>query len=157
MLCRKCESLVLKVVLDTNIFVSGLLSRTGTPAKMLDAWRAGEYLLVTSPSIVAEVKAVLLSRRILEKYGIRPQDIEALVTLLEKDGLTVLCETEVSGIIPEDPKDEMFLACALEAGADMIVSGDHHLLNIGVYKGIPVLTVNQFADRLAQESKMPAI
>ena len=50
---------MLRVVLDTNIFVSGLLSKTGLPAKILDAWRAGQYLLITSPPIVAEIRRVL--------------------------------------------------------------------------------------------------
>ena len=46
----------------------------------------------------------------------------------------------------------MFLACALDARADLIVSGDHHLLDLTEYKGIPILSVDQFAERLAEDN-----
>ena len=59
--------------------------------------------------------------------------------------------TDVEGAIPEDPKDEMFLACAVDAGADMIVTGDRHLLDLTEYKGIPILIVDQFSERLEEE------
>jgi putative PIN family toxin of toxin-antitoxin system len=139
---------VLRVVLDTNVFVSGLLSKTGLPAKILDAWRAGQYLLITSPPIVAEIKRVLEIPRISEKYLINRGDIEQLIILLEKDALIVPGHTDVKNTIPDDPSDEMFLACALDASADCIVSGDRHLLDISEYKGIPIITVNEFEEKL---------
>lgn len=143
---------MLQAVLDTNVFVSSLLSKSGLPAKILDAWRAGQYLLITSPPIMAEIKAVLESPRISKKYFITRNDIEQLINLLEKDAVVVPGHTDVKGAIPEDPKDEMFLACALDARADLIVSGDHHLLDLTEYKGIPILSVDQFAERLAKDN-----
>jgi len=53
--------------------------------------------------------------------------------------------------IPDDPQDEIFLACALDGQADLIVSGDRHLLDLGKYHGIPILTARQFLDTLAKE------
>jgi len=111
---------VLRVVLDTNVFVSGLLSKTGLPAKILDAWRAGQYLLIASPPIVAEIKRVLQAPRIREKYFITDGDIEQLIILLEKEALIVPGYTDVKDAIPDDPSDEMFLACAVDAAADFI-------------------------------------
>jgi putative PIN family toxin of toxin-antitoxin system len=141
---------VLRVVLDTNVFVSGLLSKTGLPAKILDAWRAGQYLLIASPPIVAEIKRVLQAPRIREKYFITDGDIEQLIILLEKEALIVPGYTDVKDAIPDDPSDEMFLACAVDAAADFVVSGDRHLLEISQYKGIPIITVNEFEEKLAQ-------
>ena len=132
---------VLRVVLDTNVFVSGLLSKTGLPAKILDAWRAGQYLLIASPPIVAEINRVLQAPRIREKYFITDGDIEQLIILLEKEALIVPGYTDVKDAIPDDPSDEMFLACAVDAAADFIVSGDRHLLEISEYKGISIITV----------------
>jgi len=143
---------VLRVVLDTNVFVSGLLSKTGLPAKMLDAWRAGQYLLITSPPIITEIKRVLETPRIREKYFITSVDIEELITLLEKDALIVPGRTEVKNAIPDDPSDEMFLACAVEAAADFIVSGDRHLLELSAYKDIPIITVHEFEEKLARSA-----
>ena len=141
---------MLRVVLDTNVFVSGLLSKTGLPAKILDAWRAGQYLLIASPPIVAEIKRVLQAPRIREKYFITDGDIEQLIILLEKEALIVPGYTDVKDAIPDDPSDEMFLACAVDAAADFVVSGDRHLLEISQYKGIPIITVNEFEEKLAQ-------
>jgi putative PIN family toxin of toxin-antitoxin system len=143
---------VLRVVLDTNVFVSGLLSKTGLPAKILDAWRAGQYLLIASPPIVAEIKRVLQAPRIREKYFITDGDIEQLIILLEKEALIVPGYTDVKDAIPDDPSDEMFLACAVDAAADFIVSGDRHLLEISEYKGISIITVNEFEEKLARST-----
>lgn len=145
---------MLQAVLDTNVFVSSLLSKSGLRGKILDAWRAGQYLLITSPPIMAEIKAVLESPRISKKYLITPGDVEQLITLLEKDAVVVPGHADVEGAIPQDPKDEMFLVCAVEAGADLIVNGDHHLLDLTEYRGIPILSVDQFAERLAKENML---
>jgi putative PIN family toxin of toxin-antitoxin system len=143
---------VLRFVLDTNVFVSGLLSKTGLPATILDAWRAGQYLLITSPPIVAEIKRVFETPRMREKYLINRGDIEQLIILLEKDAVIVPGRTDVTNAIPDDPSDEMFLACAMDAAADCIVSGDRHLLDISEYKGIPIITVNEFKEMLARST-----
>ena len=141
---------MLKIVLDTNIFISSLLSRSGRPATIIDAWRAGGYLylLVTSPSIISEIQRVLDAPRISKKYGLGRDQIEKLIFLLKRDALVVPGISDAAGTIPEDPADEMFLSTALDAGADFIVSGDRHLLDLREYKGIPILTVHQFSVRL---------
>jgi len=58
---------------------------------------------------------------------------------------------DLSGSVPDDPMDEMVLACALEAQADLIVSGDHYLLALGEYRGIPIVTVRDLLGRLAAD------
>jgi len=142
---------MLKVVLDTNVFVSSLLVKTGLPAQVLNSWRKRQYLLIISPSIVAEIQATLSYPRIRRKYAVTDQDVEQLVNLLEQDALVVPGKAETAGAIPQDPTDEMVLACAVEAGADLIVSGDRHLLDLGAYRDIPVLTVREFLERLERE------
>lgn len=144
---------MLRVVLDTNVFVSSLLSTEGTPAQLLNAWREGRYVLVTSPAIIAEVVEVLESPRISKKYLIRHQDVENLVDVLKTDAVLVPGEAGVKGSVPRDPRDEMFLACAIDANADCIVSGDRHLLDLQTFRGIPILTVNEFAEELENQSR----
>ena len=142
---------MLRVVLDTNVFVSSLLSTQGMSAFVVNAWREGRYLLITSPPIIAEIVEVLESPRISGKYGIRPEDIEQLVELLKTDTIVVPGRAVVAGAVPQDPRDEMFLACAVDAYADYIVSGDKHLLDLHSYKNIPILTVKQFAERIEKQ------
>ena len=144
---------MLRVVLDMNVFVSSLLSTEGTPAQLLNAWREGRYMLVTSPAIIAEVVEVLESPRISKKYLIRHQDVENLVDVLKTDAVLVPGEAGVKGSVPRDPRDEMFLACAIDANADCIVSGDRHLLDLQTFRGIPILTVNEFAEELENQSR----
>lgn len=143
---------MLKVVLDTNVFVSSLLVRAGLPAQVLDAWRERRYLLIVSPAIIAEIRATLAYPRIRSKYAITDEDIEQLVTLLERDALLVPGNADVASAIPEEPADEMVLACALDGQADMIVSGDHHLLDLEAYQSIPILAVRPFLEQLVAES-----
>lgn len=144
---------MLRVVLDTNVFVSSLLSTKGLPAQVLHAWREGRYMLVTSPPIIAEIIEVLESPRISKKYLIGQEDIEHLVDLLKTDTILVPGRAAVKGSVPQDPRDEMFLACAIDAKADCIVSGDRHLLDLRTYRGIPILTVNEFAEKLENQSR----
>lgn len=139
---------MLRVVLDTNQFVSSVLVRQGLPAQVLDAWRRREFLLITSPSIIAEIRSTLNYPRIRRKYPLTDNDVERLITLLEKDALAAPGEIDVVGAIPADPTDEIVLACALEGQADLIVSGDHHLLDLDEYQGILIVTAREFLDRL---------
>ena len=142
---------MLRVVIDTNVIVSGILSRKGAPAELLNAWRERRFLLFSSSAIVAEVRAVLQYPHIRHKYHLSDDAIEQTITLLEHDSLLVAGDADVTGRVPDDPKDEMFLACALDGQADAIVSGDHHLLDLGVFRDIPIITARQFLDQLKQE------
>ena len=139
---------MLKVVLDTNICVSGLLVKAGLPAQVLDTWRERQYVLITSPGIIAEIRATLAYPRIRRKYAVTDEDVEQLVALLEQDALVVPGHADVAGSIPDDTVDEMVLACAIEAKADVIVSGDRHLLDLGTYRSVSIVTARQFLERL---------
>lgn len=96
-----------------------------------------------------EIKAVLELQRIREKYALTAQDIRQLLDLLEKDAIPVPGLSAIGNAIPQDPTDHIFLSCALEAGADVIVSGDRHLLGMKVFERIPIMSVTEFLDRLA--------
>jgi len=145
---------MLKVVLDTNIFVSSLLVKVGLPAQILGALRKRQFILVTSPSIIAEIRATLSYPYIRRKYEIFEEERDELITLLEQDSLLVPGNTKIINAIAKDPADEKVLACATEAKVDFIVSGDRHLLDLGIYQGIPILTARQFIEQF-QNSPNP--
>jgi hypothetical protein len=115
---------------------------------VLDAWRERQYLLIISPAIVAEIQATLSYPRIRRKYAITDGDVAQLIDLLERDALVVPGDADTAGAVPQDPTDETVLACAVEAGADLIVSGDGHLLDLDAFQGIPILTVRAYLERL---------
>jgi putative PIN family toxin of toxin-antitoxin system len=140
---------MLRVVLDTNVFVSSLLVKVGIPAQVMDAWRDRRYVLVISPAIIAEMRSTLNYPRIRRKYNITDEDVEGLIVLIQHDALLVPGEADVAGVIPADPTEEKILACALDGRADLVVSGNLHLLDLVQYQGIPILNARQFLERLA--------
>lgn len=138
---------ILRAVLDANVYVSGTILSRGAPFQTLEAWRQHAYILVTSEAIIAEIERVLRYPRIRDRYAIRESDIARLVESLRADGLVVAGNCAVNGV-SRDPEDDKYIACALEAGADCIVTGDPDLLVLGNYQGIAILTPQQFLERL---------
>ena len=139
---------LLRVVLDTNVVVSSLLSATGAPARVIDAWRALRILPVVSEAVLEEIRATLSYPRLRQKYALTDEAVADVLALLRRDALVVPGKLSAAGAVPEDPSDEMFLACAVEGQADMIVSGDQHLLRLGTYHGIPIVTVHRLLEEL---------
>jgi putative PIN family toxin of toxin-antitoxin system len=138
---------MLKAVLDTNQFVSSLLSKSGVQSQILAAWQAARFQLVISPAIIEEITRALTYPKISIKYGIRAEDTGNFIGLIQSQALIVAGQTPVE-IIAEDPMDNRILACAIEGQADCIVSGDHHLLKLKHYQNIPIITGRMFVDLL---------
>ncbi len=115
---------MLKIVLDTNIFVAGYLSRTklGYPSQILDLWRQGEFTLVMSPQILEEIIAKLLEKEVPAAF------LEELVFTIGQIALYIPGASETCRLNNIDPDDNMFLAAALESHADFIVSYDNKSL-----------------------------
>jgi putative PIN family toxin of toxin-antitoxin system len=134
---------MLKAVIDTNQFVSALISKQGPSAQLLDRWRERKFILVTSHEIIAEIQRVLEYPHIAKKYKLSKSDVQSLLILMEHEA-AVIPEPPTVHIIKEDPDDDKFLACALAAKAEYIVSGDQHLLGLGRYMSISIVTVKDF-------------
>lgn len=134
---------LLRVVLDTNIYVSGTILARGTPFQVLEAWRQQAYILVTSEGIIAEIERVLRYDRIRDRYGIGEADIGRLVASLRADALLVHGDCAITPTCC-DPDDDKFLACALEAQADCIVTGDPDLLTLSQYRDIAIIKPHEF-------------
>ncbi len=129
----------MRVVLDANIFISSIISTKGNPAKIMDKWLAGEFELLISQPMIDEIIRVTGYERILKKYPLIPANRDKLIKLLNKNGVSV--EPEISlTIIEADKSDNRYFECAIAGGAQYIVSGDRHLLDVGQYAGIRVLT-----------------
>ncbi|MBI3312018.1 MAG: putative toxin-antitoxin system toxin component, PIN family [Candidatus Omnitrophica bacterium] len=133
---------MLKVVLDTNQFVSGVLTKEGPSARLLQAWRERAYLLITSHAILSEIERVFRYPRIAKKYHLRPQEIENLMRVIEREAV-VLSRVGRLEVIKDDPDDNAILACARETEADYLVSGDHHLLVLQRYQGTAIVTARE--------------
>jgi putative PIN family toxin of toxin-antitoxin system len=131
-----------RIVIDTNVWVSGLLWR-GMPWKLLCLAEAGEVELCIAPSMLVELAEVLSYERLqphLKQLGLTPEELVAYALSLA----SVFEVPEGDPIVVADPDDDVFLHCAAVAGAVYVVSGDHHLLDLGGYAGILILTIRDF-------------
>ncbi|MBZ0168243.1 PilT protein domain-containing protein [Candidatus Methylomirabilis lanthanidiphila] len=135
---------MLRAVLDTNVIVSGVISDRGIPSRLLSAWRAREWDLVISPGILHEVQRVLSAPKIARTYGLTRQDIVDLVQLFSHRALLMTGTLAISPTA-RDADDDPILACAKEANADYVVSGDDDLLTLERYEGIPIVSPAAFA------------
>ncbi len=134
-----------RVVLDTNVFVSALISRKGWPGRVLAAAKGDGYTLITSSFQIDELRRVLNQTRL--QSTIKPEEADDLFAVLG-------AVAEVVDELPEvnrsdDPDDNLILATAVAGKADLVVSGDkRHMLAVGNVEGIPIVTAREAADRL---------
>lgn len=132
----------LTVTADTNVYISAL-HFGGAPRRLLEAARAGLFDLAISAPIVAEIERVLTT-----KFGWDAAHVVAAVRVL--GGFTRLVAPERAiAAVPDDPDDDRILECAVAAGAQLLVSGDKHLLRLGAFEGVQIVTVAEFLERFA--------
>jgi putative PIN family toxin of toxin-antitoxin system len=137
------------VVLDTNVFVSGVFF-AGVPGRIVSAWASGQITLVLSPDILAEYHRV--GQEIGVAYPERAAAFEPFVALLAMTA-TIVDAPPLPERVGDDPDDEMFLAAALASDTPIVVSGDKGLLQVSGWRGIIVRTPRQFHDEyLASDS-----
>lgn len=129
----------MRVVLDANQFVSAVLVPVGHPAQILAAWRRGEFDLLVSPPILAEIRRVLLYPRLRKRHGWGEAQVDAFLEGLLSTAILTPGDTNVQDV-PDDPTDNKYLACALEGHAEYIITGDHHLLPLDPWRGIRIVT-----------------
>lgn len=134
---------MIKAVLDTNQFVSGIIKKESNPGKIMRAWREGKFLLLTSKSIIKEIEKVLKYPHIQKKYHITDKEIREIKNNLNADAIVTPGKVKVN-VVLDDSDDDKFIACALEGGADYIVTGDSHLLELKKHKGTKIVTAKQF-------------
>ena len=133
---------MLRVVLDTNIWVSVLITSHGQYAALVREI-ARQDTLYASEAILEEVRDVVLRPRILKKYHLSETVVDQ--ALLAIRGLVALVsDLPTLIVVPDDPDDNKILACAVKARADYLVSYDPHLTALGDYEGIQILTPRQF-------------
>ncbi|MBE8540560.1 putative toxin-antitoxin system toxin component, PIN family [Geoglobus acetivorans] len=135
-----------KIVLDTNIWISIFFNKT-LSKEFGDLFRSGKIEVYVSEEILKEIARVLeypKIKTVLEKAGMDSKEV-----LKEISGISKVVNPEKKlEIIREDPEDNKFLECALESGAEYIVSGDKHLLGAGEFEGIKIIPAREFIERM---------
>jgi putative PIN family toxin of toxin-antitoxin system len=130
----------LNAILDTNVLVSGIFF-SGPPRRILEAWNDGAFDLVLSPEILDEYRRV--ADELHSQYtSIEIRPILDLLVVRSRICLAEPLETQVC----TDPDDDKFLACAIAASVQTIVSGDKSLLRVSGYQGIEVVRPRYFVE-----------
>ncbi len=115
-----------RAVLDTNVLVSALIAPGGPSAALLLELRAGAFELVVSPQLVAEL-ADVLARPKIARY-VSAAEAAAYVELIRNESVSLDDPPPSGQALCDDPDDEFLIDLARVAGADVLVSGDAHLL-----------------------------
>ena len=134
---------MLKVVLDANIFVSAVLKPHSDLARVFEWVKEDKIRVVLSDDILSEIKAVLLYPKIKKRHGQTQREIEDFLKKTARASILTQGKIDVDPI-KEDPSDNKYLSAALEAKADFIISGDHHLRDLKTFQGIRILDPSTF-------------
>ncbi len=128
----------MRIVCDTNVLISGTLF--GGPARrVLVLSSQGDITNFTTPDLLVEVEEVLLR----PKFGLRPDQVLGIISLF-RDSFQVVIPSQRVRAVMADPDDNMVLEAAIAAKAGVIVSGDKHLLSLGVWHGIRIVSPADF-------------
>lgn len=130
----------MKVVLDTNILISAIVFG-GKPRDIFKRILSGKLRFAVSKEILNEVEGVLSGK----KFRYPLQAVHEIRNAIEELGENVVPDKRIDRII-KDPDDNRILECALAANADFIISGDNHLLELKVFKGIQIINPADFLE-----------
>ncbi|MHB8511626.1 MAG: putative toxin-antitoxin system toxin component, PIN family [Actinomycetota bacterium] len=135
---------MIRVLLDTNVVMAGLLSSQGAPAAILDAWMCGEFEVVSSSWLLAELQRVLARPKIRRR--ISQKDSRAFIDWYKRNVAWVDHPTHVPRVTV-DRDDDHIVALAEIARCTVIVSGDSDL-RLLKESSTPIMTPRAFVDAL---------
>jgi putative PIN family toxin of toxin-antitoxin system len=135
-----------RAVLDANVLVSAVLSRSGAPARIVSLWLAGEFELVVSELLLAELERALAYAKVRARI---PAEDAAELLVLVRETAVVATDPDAPPRRSPDPGDDYLLGLA-EAQNALLVTGDQHLLALA--DRFPIRTPRAFLDMLQARS-----
>ncbi len=134
-----------RVLCDTNVLVSAFIAG-GPPSRVVEAAIEGRVELVLADPVLDELERVLST-----KLGFTAERVREIVVLLEElASERTPAPTTPPAPITGDPDDDLILACAIDADAQIVVSGDRrHLLPVGEHRGVRIITPQALLAELA--------
>lgn len=131
-------------VFDTNILISALLSTNGNPFRCLALAKIGQIESVTCQEILNE-----FAEKLIIKFKFSQEITQAAIEEVRNCSRLVKISTEFKAV-PADPDDDMVIECAVVGGATHIVTGDKHLLSLGMYQAIEIIKATELVVLLSQ-------
>jgi uncharacterized protein len=139
------------IVPDTNILISWLLNSSSYPRQLVYLWEEKRIQFALSEPILEELRRVLTYPDIAQVHQKTERQLNQLIADL-RTGSQIFPGNYIVQAVQADPADDKFLACALEAQADAVVSGDPHLLNLKWYQGIPIISAKECVEQIQRQA-----
>ena len=139
-----------KVFCDTNVLVSGILF-PGNPRAVLQLVSKGQIMGSISLPMLSELEEVLLR----PKFGLSLRQVTAILELVQQTFHLVSPGEQVEAV-SADPDDNAIIAAALGAEASTIISGDGHLLSLGAFRGVRIVSSADFLAEWSARSTLQA-
>lgn len=118
-----------RVIIDTNLFVSGIILSDSLPGQLLKAWQNDFFTLLVTNDILAEIEEVLRREKIKSRYDLSLKKTKALINDLKLAAEFISPPSEeVLSLHCRDSKDDKLLASAISGQADFLITGDKDLL-----------------------------
>jgi uncharacterized protein len=114
----------MRIVLDTNVLLSAIISAKGGSAELLARCQTGELELLISPDSIMELRRVLTYPKVSKRLQYSNEQIDRFITFLEQTSIVMIPPLEVRAV-PDDSDDDKFVALALAGEAQYIISGDN--------------------------------
>jgi uncharacterized protein len=115
----------LKAVFDSNVYISGILFKGGTPSRLFDLAKDRKFSLFISPEILDEIRTVLKI-----KFALSPNEIDRIIRWIEGAAQIVYPDKEIKLVKRDDP-DNRILECAVASSSQFLITGDkRHLLKL---------------------------
>lgn len=134
---------MIRAVLDTNVFVSGLKDSKTPPGQILQLWKSSRFTVVTSPQLLAEIHEVLMRPQILSLLKQTPAIVDEFIKFLLQRTFVTEGKLEID-VLKNDPDDNMVLATAVEGQAAYLVTGNTKHFPSEEYQGIKIVTPQEF-------------
>ena len=133
----------MRIVIDTNVFVSSFFSPEGNPRVIIDLWKTVKMILCVTEEILEEYVEVLARLGLADE----PELKELLQLFQRRSNIVFVTSAPIFPVIEKDPDDDKFVGCAIASEAKIVISGDKHLQELKNFKDIQILSPVEFLKR----------
>ena len=136
------------VIADINVLLPLLFGKTRRAKYLRDAWQGLRFRLVLTQQILQELNRVITYPKVFSNYGLDDTTVAENIQTLQETAFVLPGDYSDVNVMVEDSTDNIYLAAALESGADYLVTQDRHILSLKYFYGTQIISLSQFVEML---------